>query len=93
MNVTYFEIDPETIEVLAEHQKVPNEETAVETLGTREVRSGEQRQTVEYWNRLERRTRNDFVRGNPKEPKFEKRYRAPPKCNNGIWDRDLKLQL
>jgi hypothetical protein len=38
-------------------------------------------------------TRDDFVRGTPKGPKFKKRHRAQQKYNSGIRNQGLKERL
>jgi hypothetical protein len=48
------EANRENSDAVAEHQKAPNEEDAVETTGTREDQCGEYRQTVGSWNPLKR---------------------------------------
>jgi hypothetical protein len=46
---------PEEGEVIVVHQKVPNEEAAVETIGVLEDRSGDQRLIMGYKNPQKRR--------------------------------------
>jgi hypothetical protein len=87
---TDLEANPEEIEPESVYQKVPNEEAAVETVGTQEGRSEDQRPTMVYRNPKKRRTRGDFARGAPEGPTVEKRRRKGPKCNNGIRNRGVK---
>jgi hypothetical protein len=67
MNTTGFEASPEEIEPVAEHQEVPNEEAALETIRIREDRSGDQRPTVGSRNPLKRRTNDNVVQGTLKD--------------------------
>lgn len=69
-------------DVAAEHHEIPNEQTAVETIGALEGRSGDQRPAGGYRNPLKRRTKDDDVRGTPKGRTLLKRRWAQPKASN-----------
>jgi hypothetical protein len=64
---------PEEIGIVAERQEVPNEETAVKTVGALEHRSGGLESAVGYRNPRKRRNKGCVIRGTPKGRTFEKR--------------------
>jgi hypothetical protein len=70
----------------AVHQEIPNEQTAVETIGALEGRSGDQRPAGGYRNPLKRRTKDSDARGTPKGRTPMKRRWVQPKASNGSED-------
>jgi hypothetical protein len=70
-----FEIETELEEMnatesraVAEHQEIPNDEAAVETIGALEDRSGDQQSAVGYRTPLKRRTQDEVLRGASEGP-------------------------
>jgi hypothetical protein len=88
--VVELEANPEETETESEHQEVPNEEAAVETVGApiggpvtgRGMRNTRKSRTMGY-----------LSRGAPEGPTVEKRRRKVPECNNGIKDRGARRKL
>jgi hypothetical protein len=87
-----MELIPEEVEVVAERQKVPNEE-AVEAIGAPEDRLGDQRPGMRCRNPLKRRTKDDVVRRTPKGRALEESRLARSKQNSGIRYRGLRREL
>lgn len=56
----------------------PNEDVAVETIGTPNDWSRNQELAMGYWNPLKSWTKDD-IKGTPKGPTFERRCQAQPK--------------
>jgi hypothetical protein len=78
----------------AKHHVVPNEEAAVETIGSLKDRFGGRRLAVRRRVRLTRHAVPARRKGHiHKGPTVEKRRWKGPECNNCIRNRDLREQL
>jgi hypothetical protein len=61
LEATNLESNPGEIEAIVEHQKIPNKEAAVETVGALKDRSRDQELAVEYQNPLKKWTKDGVL--------------------------------
>jgi hypothetical protein len=94
VKATNLEANLEEIDAVAKNQEVPNEETAVETVGALKDRSGDRRLAARRRGRFTCRAVPARHKGRShKGPTVEKRRREQQNCNAGIRYRGLTQQL